>query len=66
MLWIKLALLEMISFEFILGRKIVLPLYLAVVFLLMLIVIQIFVFCLLELGGRTTASQMIMVLLWVR
>lgn len=40
MLWVRLAFLEIISFEFVLGRRIVLPLFLAVVFLLMLILIQ--------------------------
>lgn len=40
MLWVRLALLEISSFEFAFGRKIVLPLFLAVVFLLTLILIQ--------------------------
>lgn len=40
MLWIRLALLELSSFEFAFGRRIVLPLFLAVVFLLTLILIQ--------------------------
>lgn len=68
MLWVRLVLvlLESISFEFVLGRKIVLPLFLAVVFLLILILIQNIFFCLLELGGCTSASEMIMVLLWVK